>query len=264
MDEPHFSEAALEQALAEPSELDAALLTDIEGASGPLGSARVGRAGGADLCLPGRRGARSAGAGRGAALALAPCRARGVPRVSAPSAAGLAVLSARSLPRPPWLLRPLRVLGGSALGTCASGRPGPPPAASESSAPRRPLREPGTWAPPRPRPRSGLDVSGRLFSVIPSGPRVQLGAGALAQARERPPAPAPQGSGSPSRRRPTVRHTFTEHLLGPVLGTRGSQTHLGSPFLGSTKIAKETHKRIFSYTLWSSRGRATASGRAVG
>ncbi|XP_059991780.1 sterol regulatory element-binding protein 1 isoform X4 [Lagenorhynchus albirostris] len=30
MDEPHFSEAALEQALAEPSELDAALLTDIE------------------------------------------------------------------------------------------------------------------------------------------------------------------------------------------------------------------------------------------
>lgn len=65
MDEPHFSEAALEQALAEPSELDAALLTDIEGASGPLGSARVGRAGGAGLCLPGRRGARS-GAGRGA------------------------------------------------------------------------------------------------------------------------------------------------------------------------------------------------------
>lgn len=35
MDEPPFSEAALEQALAEPCELDAALLTDIEGASGP-------------------------------------------------------------------------------------------------------------------------------------------------------------------------------------------------------------------------------------
>ena len=189
MDEPPFSEAALEQALAEPSELDAALLTDIEGASGPLGSARVGRAGGAGLCLPGRRGARSAGA----ALALAPCGACGAPRVSALSAVGLAVLSARSLPRPPWLLRPLRVLGGSALGTCASGRPGPPPAASESSAPRRPRREPGTRASPRPRPRSGLDVSGRLFSVIPSGPRVQLGAGALAQARGRPPAPAPQG-----------------------------------------------------------------------
>ncbi|XP_062071578.1 sterol regulatory element-binding protein 1 isoform X3 [Lepus europaeus] len=34
MDEPPFSEAALEQALAEPCELDAALLTDIEGAPG--------------------------------------------------------------------------------------------------------------------------------------------------------------------------------------------------------------------------------------
>lgn len=37
MDEAPFSEAALKQALAEPCELDAALLTDIEGASGPVG-----------------------------------------------------------------------------------------------------------------------------------------------------------------------------------------------------------------------------------
>jgi hypothetical protein len=37
MDEPPFSEEALEQALGEPCELDAALLTDIEGASGPAG-----------------------------------------------------------------------------------------------------------------------------------------------------------------------------------------------------------------------------------
>lgn len=191
MDEPHFSEAALEQALAEPSELDAALLTDIEGASGPLGSARVGRAGGAGFCIPGRRGARSAGAERGGARRWRWLRAG---RAERPASLRRALraslscppfLSARNLPRPPWLFRPLRVLGGSALGTCASGRPGPPPAASESSAPRRLRREPGTRASPRPRPRSGLDVSGRLFSVIPSGPRVQLGAGALAQARGR-------------------------------------------------------------------------------
>ncbi|XP_057570571.1 sterol regulatory element-binding protein 1 isoform X6 [Hippopotamus amphibius kiboko] len=56
MDEPPFSEAALEQALAEPCALDAALLTDIEGASGPR--APRGRAAGTP------RGA--AGAGRGA------------------------------------------------------------------------------------------------------------------------------------------------------------------------------------------------------
>lgn len=37
MDEAPFSEAALKQALAEPCELDAALLTDIEGASRPVG-----------------------------------------------------------------------------------------------------------------------------------------------------------------------------------------------------------------------------------
>ncbi|XP_035968955.1 sterol regulatory element-binding protein 1 isoform X4 [Halichoerus grypus] len=57
MDEPPFSEAALEQALAEPCELDAALLTDIEGEVGaarrPAGQ-RPGRPEGA------------AGAGRGA------------------------------------------------------------------------------------------------------------------------------------------------------------------------------------------------------
>ncbi|XP_045840020.1 sterol regulatory element-binding protein 1 isoform X4 [Meles meles] len=57
MDEPPFSEAALEQALAEPCELDAALLTDIEGEVGALrrpAGRRPGRPEGA------------AGAGRGA------------------------------------------------------------------------------------------------------------------------------------------------------------------------------------------------------
>lgn len=42
MDEPPFTEAALEQGLAEPCELDAALLTDIEGTSGPAGFLRSG------------------------------------------------------------------------------------------------------------------------------------------------------------------------------------------------------------------------------
>lgn len=37
MDESPFSEAALEQALGGPCDLDAALLTDIEGASGRAG-----------------------------------------------------------------------------------------------------------------------------------------------------------------------------------------------------------------------------------
>lgn len=58
MDEQPFSEAALEQALAEPCELDAALLTDIEGASGPPGLEASGSARAAlGLCLPGRLGA---------------------------------------------------------------------------------------------------------------------------------------------------------------------------------------------------------------
>nr|XP_031323307.1 sterol regulatory element-binding protein 1 isoform X5 [Camelus dromedarius] len=62
MEEPPFSEAALEQALAEPCELDAALLTDIEGASGPLGSARRGAG-----SPPGRpEGCGPRAAGRGA------------------------------------------------------------------------------------------------------------------------------------------------------------------------------------------------------
>lgn len=73
MDEPTFCEAALEQALGEPCELDAALLTDIEGASGLLSFARVGRAGGAPVLSP--RPAR----GVGAVLAV-PC-ARGLPRL---------------------------------------------------------------------------------------------------------------------------------------------------------------------------------------
>lgn len=58
MDEPPFSEAALEQALAEPCELDAALLTDIEGASGPAGLEASGSARTAlGLCLSGLLGA---------------------------------------------------------------------------------------------------------------------------------------------------------------------------------------------------------------
>ena len=114
MDEPPFSEAALELALAEPCELDAALLTDIEGASGALGFAhRRRRAGDAER------------------VAARPSPLCGAPRVSAPSAAGLAVLSRRSRPCPPGLV------GGSALSTCASGRPSPHPAASESSVARR-------------------------------------------------------------------------------------------------------------------------------
>lgn len=132
MDEPPFNEAALELALAEPCELDAALLTDIEGASGPLDSAH---------------GRRRAGGAEGVGARPAPLC--GALRVSAPRAAGLAVLSPRSCPCP------LGPVGGSALSTCASGRPGPHPAATESSVARRRWREPGTRrrrcpAPPRP------------------------------------------------------------------------------------------------------------------
>lgn len=58
MDEPPFSEAALEQALAEPCELDAALLTDIEGTSRAAWAPREpGAQAATGLCLPGRRGA---------------------------------------------------------------------------------------------------------------------------------------------------------------------------------------------------------------
>lgn len=84
MDEPPFTEAALEQALAEPCELDAALLTDIEGASGTLGSAQVRRAGCVRLCLLGGggcgrrgRGVRARSGGRGADSLRG---ARGAPR----------------------------------------------------------------------------------------------------------------------------------------------------------------------------------------
>lgn len=114
-----------------------------------------------------------------------------------------------------------------------------------------------------PAPASALTSAGGYSRSFPPA-RKFSSAQELLRRRAGASSPCPPGSGSPSRRRASVRHTFTEHLLGPVLGTRGSQTDLGSPFLGSTKIAKETHKRIFSYTLWSSRGRATASGRAVG
>lgn len=171
MDEPPFTEAALEQALAEPCELDAALLTDIEGASG---THRAPRKCGAQAAfafvswVAGDAGAGGAGCGRGAgAGALTPCGALGALRVPGPSAAGLAVLSARTLPRPPWSLGPRRVLGGPAPGTCASGRPGPRPATCEASAQRRPRREPGIRASPRPRPRSAVTSAGGYSRSFP-------------------------------------------------------------------------------------------------
>lgn len=110
MDEPPFSEAALEQALAEPCELDAALLTDIEGTSRAGWVPREGGAPAAPgLCLPGRLGAR--GAGTGSVLC-----ARGLPRASGLCAVGPVVQTAPSLPAPalasraaprrlPWRLR---------------------------------------------------------------------------------------------------------------------------------------------------------------
>lgn len=78
MDEQPFSEEALEQALAEPCELDAALLTDIEGASGPPGLEASGSARAAlGLCLPGRLGAPWSGRRLGAAHTRASlCRPR--------------------------------------------------------------------------------------------------------------------------------------------------------------------------------------------
>lgn len=87
MDEAPFSEAALKQALAEPCELDAALLTDIEGASGQLGSARVGRTGGARPLSP-----RSWRRARGFAESLG-CALRA--SMSSPFGASM---------RPPWRL----------------------------------------------------------------------------------------------------------------------------------------------------------------
>lgn len=60
MDEPPFSEAALERVLAEPCELDAALLTDIEGVSGPWG--RDSRVSGSP-CARGPRPSARPGAG---------------------------------------------------------------------------------------------------------------------------------------------------------------------------------------------------------
>lgn len=95
MDEPPFSEAALEQALAEPCELDAALLTDIEGTSRAGWTPREGgtpAATGGDRPLsPGP----ARGAGTGSVL-----RARGLPGASGQCAAGPGVQTAPSLPAP--------------------------------------------------------------------------------------------------------------------------------------------------------------------
>ena len=81
MDEPPFTETALEQGLAEPCELDAALLTDVEGASGPAGL-------------------RTGGARRRRPAFVSPGRARGFPAFlcSAPHVSGCAAQTERPEP----------------------------------------------------------------------------------------------------------------------------------------------------------------------
>lgn len=158
MDEPPFSEAALEQALAEPCELDAALLTDIEGTS------RAGRAprergspAASRLCLPGRLGAR--GAGTGSVLC-----ARGLPRASGQCAVGPVVQTAPSLPAPALASRaaPRRVprrLPAGHVRLWASGAPRG--GASEFSTQCRP---PQAWRPGRRRGPAPALTSARGYS----------------------------------------------------------------------------------------------------
>lgn len=132
MDEPPFNEAALELALAEPCELDAALLTDIEGGSGPLGSSR------------GRhraRGAEGVGGAARASVRSSPrlCAEGCGPRDSVPAELPLPTRSCRRLGAEHvrlWALRPAprgqRVLSREAAlaraGRPASPRPRPAPA----------------------------------------------------------------------------------------------------------------------------------------
>lgn len=70
-------------------------------------------------------------------------------------------------------------------------------------------------------PSCSRDVSTGLFTVIPSGRRVQLDSGLPAQARGTSARPAPipplrtptPGASSPSLNPASLRHTFIEHLL---------------------------------------------------
>lgn len=113
MDEAPFSEAALKQALAEPCELDAALLTDIEGASGPAGL-------------------RASGARRRRLAFVSLIRVQGAELrwVSGLRAASLGFQPVQSLPVPALATRALRrsVPWRLVAGTCASlGVQGPAP-----------------------------------------------------------------------------------------------------------------------------------------
>lgn len=183
MDEAPFCEAALKQALAEPCELDAALLTDIEGASGPAGF-------------------RASGARRRHLAFVSPTRMQsaGLRWVSGLRAVSLGFQSLQSRPAPALTTRAARRSGPWRLvvRTCTPLRgPGTRttrPVNPQSLGSRGGNLGPGCCRGPAPAP--AVTSARGLLSVIPSGPRVQLRAGALARAHGVSSFPRPAGPGS--------------------------------------------------------------------
>lgn len=201
---------------------------------GRMGSARRWRAGGARPLSPGpARGAghghrlRAVCAGASPRLWAVRCGPRGPDRAEPPCARP--GVSGRASPAPLEAAGRARAPPG-VRGPARRGRRALNPVAAAAS------RE--TGASPRPRPCPSPDVSAGLLTVIPSGPRVQLGAEPRRMRAALPLIPPP--SLFPSRPRLVllvlVGHRLGKHLLSNycipsrILGTGASQTDLGSSF----------------------------------